>query len=464
MLRSIFSFGRRIPGWRKGLILAAILGIAVVAWMYTDQSRFVSKSKFPNLKDQSLALHHPVIQRTPLKSVGIEKARKHGSRLPDKAGRSKLDASKEPKKKPLQKDSMATTSVKSSHAHKEKVSNNPSLLEGGVKQDAGSHAQPSLPSDVINRIEKFVFFIGYQRSGHSIIGSFMDAHPHMIIAHEFMLFTKWKQLEDEYQRNKNHHNSLKTKSFLFNSLYWDSLADADHGWRSGQLRNKNYTLTIDSQWQGRYDGYIRVIGDKSGGMTTSIYTGSPKDFEAYLADLKRTIGTPVKVLHVVRNPFDMIATDALYSEGKRRRSETGVKQAVFVSNFKKKLGELKTAGRLEEFEASRLNNQTLLESRTKSITRLAFGNRDIIRLIGEENVLELHNGDLVKDPISTLNSICNFLEVDCTERYLKACADKVFKTVSNTRELVVWPSSTRKKVESLIRQHSFFSRYSFDSD
>ena len=448
--------------WRKALILAAVLGVAVVAWMITDHSKFASKSELPINKHTSL-INHPeaaavnVAQRSPhIKSPGIEKARNDGSRLTDKVGRSKLGVSKEKK---LQKmNNMATVSAKSS------VNEKPPLL-GDVKLDGGdvSHTHPNLPSDVINRVEKFVFFIGYQRSGHSIIGSFMDAHPHMIIAHEFMLFTKWKQLEEEYRRT-DHYNSLKTKSLLFSNLYWDSHADADHGWRSGQLKNKNYTLTIDSQWQGRYDGYIRVIGDKSGGATTLVYMSSPKNFELYLADLKRTVGIPVKVLHVVRNPFDMIATDALYSEGKRQRSETHVRQAVFVSNFKKKLGDLKAAGRMEEFEASRLNNQTLLESRTKSITRLAYGNRDIIQLIGEENVLELHNGDLVKDPMSTLNKICTFLEVDCSENYLKACADKVFKSVSNTRELVVWPSSIIRKVENLIEQHSFLSRYSFDSD
>ena len=33
--------------------------------------------------------------------------------------------------------------------------------------------------EVINHIEKFVFFVGYPRSGHSIVGSLMDAYPHM---------------------------------------------------------------------------------------------------------------------------------------------------------------------------------------------------------------------------------------------------------------------------------------------
>ena len=448
-----------MSGWRKAITLVAILGVAFVVWIFTDYSKFASKFEFPKKDTSLIKAAGNVVQRTNLKSPGFSEARNDGKRQPGQVGRPlKLDNSKE---KNLhvgdQKVNVATISAKLgvNPADKEK---DPLLVGGG-----GSHTRPNLPSDVVNRVEKFVFFIGYQRSGHSIIGSFMDAHPHMVIAHEFMLFTKWKELEDEYHRT-DHFNSLKTKSLLFSSLYWDSHADADHGWRSGQLKNKNYTLTIDSQWQGRYDGYIRVIGDKSGGATTTVYTSSPKNFELYLADLKRTVGIPVKVLHVVRNPFDMIATDALYLEGKRQRPETGIKQAVFVSNFKKKLGELKAAGRLAEFEASRFNNQTLLESRTKSISRLAYGNRNIIRLIGEKNVLELHNSDLVKDPMSTLNKICTFLEVDCSHKYLKACADKVFKTVSNTRELVSWPPSTREKVENLIKQLTFLSRYSFDSD
>ena len=37
-------------------------------------------------------------------------------------------------------------------------------------------------------VEKFAFFIGFTRSGHSIVGSFMDAHPNMIIAYQYKFF------------------------------------------------------------------------------------------------------------------------------------------------------------------------------------------------------------------------------------------------------------------------------------
>ena len=33
-------------------------------------------------------------------------------------------------------------------------------------------------------VQRFCFFIGYARSGHSLVGSLLNAHPRMVIAHE----------------------------------------------------------------------------------------------------------------------------------------------------------------------------------------------------------------------------------------------------------------------------------------
>ena len=43
----------------------------------------------------------------------------------------------------------------------------------------------SLSKDLIGRIKTFVLFIGKERSGSSIVGALMNAHPHMAIAHEY---------------------------------------------------------------------------------------------------------------------------------------------------------------------------------------------------------------------------------------------------------------------------------------
>ena len=186
---------------------------------------------------------------------------------------------------------------------------------------ASSIPMLNLPQDVIDKIKKFVFFVGHPRSGHSIIGSFMDAHPHMVIAHEFMLF---KQLSIKSL-------ALSSKADLFNTLYRNSVYDSTSGWRNKDSNWKNYTLNIESLWQGRYDRYISVIGDKSGGATSAVYIHSPEDFKAQYEQLQKTIGIPIKVIYCVRNPYDIAATSALYKIGRQSRNIT---QEKYVSSFK----------------------------------------------------------------------------------------------------------------------------------
>ena len=38
--------------------------------------------------------------------------------------------------------------------------------------------------ELFDDIETYCMFIGYPRSGHSLIGSLLDAHPNAIVAHE----------------------------------------------------------------------------------------------------------------------------------------------------------------------------------------------------------------------------------------------------------------------------------------
>lgn len=52
-----------------------------------------------------------------------------------------------------------------------------------------------LSHEVVDGVKKFVFFVGYARSGHSIIGTLMDAHPHVVISNEFNLFSQFSELD-----------------------------------------------------------------------------------------------------------------------------------------------------------------------------------------------------------------------------------------------------------------------------
>ena len=340
---------------------------------------------------------------------------------------------------------------------------------------------PTLSKDDIGRIEKFVMFIGYPRSGHSIVGSLMDAHPHMVIANEFMLFKNWKYFSDREKEDGERNPFYKNKYYLFNSLYKRSYWDTTSGLRNDQNAIKNYTLSMDSSlWQGKFDKYISVIGDKSGGGTAATYLNSKSTFTRYLEELKTTVEIPIKGVHVIRNPFDQISTCVLYKDHNRLSSYTelaltdGVStgeinkhqsKPAAVSQYKSAMTALQEKGDNETFEAAKYESDKRLDYCIDRLVKRASAVARIMELIGPSNVIDIHNTDLVNDPKVAIGTLCSSLEVECTPEYLEACANKVFKSVSRTRDMLLWsPKMIAKVEEEVIQTYPFFNRYSFESE
>ena len=105
-------------------------------------------------------------------------------------------------------------------------------------------------------VETFVLFIGYPRSSHSLVGAILDAHPEIIIPHEYNLLGQWDQFRTAIQKQRN-----LEKYFLFYELHQLSTRQATFG-----LRAKTPLFTVDSPykynvpglWQGGYCNRIRV--------------------------------------------------------------------------------------------------------------------------------------------------------------------------------------------------------------
>ena len=333
---------------------------------------------------------------------------------------------------------------------------------------------PYLTKEVVNGVNKFLLFVGYPRSGHSILGSFIDAHPHVAIAHEMMLMRIWKYLSDRQKKTGIANPFFKDQAYLFNVVYQQSYWDAKSS-RSEQSAKKNYTLSVDSPWQGKYNKYLSVIGDKSGGMTTNVYLSSARDFPRYLNELKETVKVPIKIIHAVRNPFDLASTQRLYKDYNhlplipRSQAETlghlnFTLRALKVSAYKSAMKDIEAQGDIEAFGNAKHRTDNL-KGTVKDLINKAEAVTKIGDLVGWENVLEVHNMDLVNNPKDTMSKVCAYLELDCSRQYLQACAAKVFGSVSKTRNILTWTSELKLMVEKeLIQKYSFFSRYSFESD
>ena len=107
-----------------------------------------------------------------------------------------------------------------------------------------------------NKVKNFVLFIGYPRSGHSIVGALLDAHPHVVISHELCVLQTWRTSRKE---KKKYSKYDMFKEILKNT----EKTLKGHGFRSMNLTRKYYTLNVPGLYQGKYENYIQVIGDKS---------------------------------------------------------------------------------------------------------------------------------------------------------------------------------------------------------
>lgn len=132
------------------------------------------------------------------------------------------------------------------------------------------------------RVEQFCLFVGYPRSGHSIVGAVLNAHRDAVISHELNvppLVLGGCTREELYSR-------ILARSYWFN------------------LRGNatNYSYEIPHQWQGRFET-LRVIGDKRGGTVSQTIAEHPD----FLDRVRVLVGVPLQLVHVVRNPYDNIA-------------------------------------------------------------------------------------------------------------------------------------------------------------
>lgn len=298
---------------------------------------------------------------------------------------------------------------------------------GDIQED---HPFVPLSRNDVNSVKKFVFFIGYARSGHSIVASLLDAHPNMIIAHEFNLFRVWTGKEGE---------RLSNRTNLYNKLYRNSYNNAVSGWRNEKKKQKGYSLDVHSRWQGKFEKLL-VMGDKSGAVTTQMYNHSREIFTNVLKKLQVAVGVPIKVIHVVRNPYDIVSTRLLYADAGGSKSK------------------------LEATEEEKHCSIGGLGSQVNRTLVLVNKVQDFIDNSGLD-ILDIHLLDLIQDPGHVLNNICAFLGVDCPVSYIETCSHKVFKRVHRTRELVVWPQWLIDKVYlELIKPFRFFWRYSYSGN
>ncbi len=254
---------------------------------------------------------------------------------------------------------------------------------------------PTLFQDV----ETYCLFIGHTKSGNSMIGSLLDAHPQIILADEVHAL---QFVEAGFSREQ-----------IFHILLRASRREAIKG-RVTARRLQAYSWQVPGQWQGRYRD-LRVLGDSTSGSVTRTLAAQP----ALLEKLAGTMGNvKLRFLHLIRNPYDPLSV--MMVRGKRTFENA-----------------------LEHYTASCEMLVTLYQK------------------IGAENIFPIRYEDFLQNPQTRLQEICQFLGLQAPPDYLQACA-AILHPPERTRQLIAWDAAQIAAVAGIIARFDFLQGYSFD--
>ena len=261
----------------------------------------------------------------------------------------------------------------------------------GVQQRASSALLRRRHRDAFPGVQAFCLFVGYPRSGHSIFGACINAHRDAVVSHELGA------------------QQLVLDGCSRDVLYSRILARAT--WFNLRGNRTNYSYAIPHQWQGRFES-LRVIGDKRGGAVTRCIA----EHADFLPRLRRLVEVPLRLIHVVRNPYDNIAAISIW------------------------------------------HGLSLEESAAYYFRHCATTAR-LDHLCDEGEVLTIRHEELIRDPSRTLMDLCAFLGLDAYAGYVEACARALFESPSRSRQRVEWPSPLVPDIEAKIRRYPALAGY-----
>jgi hypothetical protein len=244
-------------------------------------------------------------------------------------------------------------------------------------------------------IRAFCLFVGYGRSGHSAIGSLIDAHPHAVISHELHAVKRYVD--------------GATRDALFTEIFALAQRQARDGRDSPRAGGGRYRHQLEGQRKAGSGGVL-VIGDKKGAGTAWAFARAGLDsIEAFRAFL----GVPLKMIHVIRNPFDIVAA------GMARGGSRFPHVLPIVA----------------------------------AIRRRSLG----------EDWLDVHHEDVIADPRRAMTRVLDFLGLPPDAAHLDACEAHVFRAAHQRRFEVAWPDGARERLEETIARYDFLARYSWNS-
>jgi hypothetical protein len=279
-------------------------------------------------------------------------------------------------------------------------------------------------------LQSFVQFMGYPRSGHTLIAMLLDAHPDVALSNEINLLEKWDKFATAFE----------LEMLVVNKVLARYAADRPQKPKK-HAKNEvgHYNYRVPGAWQGRWR-CLRVLGDKKGSSTTA---GLQRDWNGTLAKLRwfeSNLHVPVKFFHVIRNPFDNIAT--MITRGLNVRTHNATDRATMV------------AAQWDDSWDKRVERWIgLFETNVRFALTLPPG-----------SVLHVHDFQLLGNATHETQRWCAFLSLECPARFSAAVARVLFRQPWRSRDRIPWSSRARRRIDKFLREHELLQHYSFEGN
>ena len=235
-------------------------------------------------------------------------------------------------------------------------------------------------------------FAGYPRSGHTLVASILNAHPNVICSNQQFVLTNGASGLDSI------------------------LSKIEMGTHRTQWNPNAYVEPCEKQ-----DVYL--VGDKTGHRTVEHLLSIPEDLEKF----KKIIPWPIKWIHVVRNPYDNLATWTKKNFESRKYANKNSYEREFNIAFQK----------------------------YKAL------NEKINELKKTENVLSMNHEKVIRSIDKSLNELCTFLEIEKYDDWRARVIKAKWKKPRITRKHIKWHPDMRAKTAKLIRKYHWFNGYAF---
>lgn len=251
-------------------------------------------------------------------------------------------------------------------------------------------------------VQTYCMFVGHARSGGSILGAMLDAHPNMVVGDEVDVL---KYIPTGISREQ-----------IFHIILTRSLRQSRKGRTKGGREGKVYSYAVPGQWQGRYSDLL-VVGDSKAGFSTQRLDRDPTLLRR-LQKMMKTVN--VKIVHIVRNPFDTVSTMNIRAD---RPLANGIDRYF-------------------------TNCETICSVRT---------------MLPEGSMLSVQHEYFVDNPAACLSELCTFLGVAPNPEYLQACAGILYKSPAKSRTKVEWSPELIDIVRRKIDTFDFLQGYTYDA-